>query len=205
MEKVIFKFMVFISGVLLMTSCVVEQEIRFNEDYSGTVTTTIQLGDMLAGMEAEESDATLKQMEDSLSQTDQFGLNKMEGISNFRTRIDRESKALIMQYDFADIDALNRGMSGLSTDEMPMTTARVTQRRRKIIYELDGAGADAGADSLASAFGEMESMISFRTTIIVPGTVKKVKSKHLVQYEGSAVFWDREMSDDELKVVIKVK
>lgn len=109
---------------LTLTGCFeVEEKVRFNSDYSGTFSLTIDMGQMKEmmlsmGINLDEMEENpFEDMEnDFAEQRDK--MNGLEGVSNARLVSDDENYVISMLLDFEDVDALNRVMNESFNNEV---------------------------------------------------------------------------------------
>lgn len=97
-----------ISLCLLLVSifaCTTHQKVSFNKDWTGKVTTTIDMTQLaqLAGADAEESETVLN---DSINKLKIESLKKIEGIKNVKIE-SNTSQISVLTYEFSDINSLN--------------------------------------------------------------------------------------------------
>lgn len=117
-------------GLFALSSCSIEEEIHFNKDYSGSLKRTFDMRQMISMVESmksmkSESDSSETSEEEPslpemLSQADSLNkqsgftqkLSEIEGISNANFKAD-EAGVISFSFDFANIEALNKGYNVL--------------------------------------------------------------------------------------------
>jgi hypothetical protein len=97
------KALFFLSAVMLLGACTVTEEINFKKDFSGSGVFSYNL--TLYGSE-EEVDSTLT-AQIAMAEEYKAMAKAIPGISNVSYRIDDEESMMFINYDFANIKALN--------------------------------------------------------------------------------------------------
>ncbi|MDD2634199.1 MAG: hypothetical protein PHW82_01720 [Bacteroidales bacterium] len=113
MKKKIFNL--FICAVLIFSlfACVMKQEIYFNKDFSGNYKYSYDFTDYVAYMHGEEADDSLMMTNDNFVEylNNIVGeLKQIKGINNIKYLNDAENGLVYYQFDFDNIDALNKGL-----------------------------------------------------------------------------------------------
>ncbi|MEA2043330.1 MAG: hypothetical protein U9N85_12380 [Bacteroidota bacterium] len=170
-NTIIFALIFLLAGI---SSCTITQEYHFNKDMSGSVSSTIdmsQLIDYMNSMDTSNSSQSL----DTLDNTFKEAAQELEdmGAENvqFGWKTD-EKKVLYINYEFSDIEMLNKisasnemTKSVLGQNDNPANTIKFeTNGRRELIYDAPVLKNDSLSDSDMESIGEMytfETIFSF--------------------------------------------
>jgi hypothetical protein len=191
------------TGILMIASgCSVQQDIRFNADYSGSMNIVI---DMSALAELDETGSMMRDMKDSLDVSQTPEVLGMEGISNVKVSMDTTTWQVRYSFDFANPDALNRALSYQDNTLIPDTSGSGPKevfsyfkvKGKKLIYsERPLKGEVPGAEVVSSEeAAEMDAMFMFSFNITVPKKIKKVKGADVSKSDDNTVSWTRKMSE----------
>ncbi len=181
-----YRLLSFLSILVLLSSCTIQENIHFNADFSGSY--KIQV-DMSALMEfgAAMADSTAEAPQTAMFTQEQLDSIALEmaainGLSNFN--ITEENYVLNMSMDFADVNVFaDMDLMALSAEE--------TTKPSKPRFELDGKNLiyNFDADYIKNALGQgeegaeteddtgMNEMFNFQTVLTFDKPVDKVKSK----------------------------
>lgn len=172
---------------LFLSSCFsVVEHIKINKDGSGTVTTTINMSEMMGMLSMFMPDSLKESFSelDEMMSGDMNAYGDIRGISNAKT-FSEEEYVYNVSYDFADVDALNKVMS-LGSDNTGLGKANTKYKIKKgricrsTKYEDDPDSPlnDLGLDGEEG--NELMSMVNMPTYTIkydLPRKAKKVKVK----------------------------
>ena len=173
------KLLVIILGLLLFSSCTVQQHYHFNEDMSGNYTVEIDVAGMMAMMGNESSiDALLGEINiDSLKDE----MNKLEGISG--AKIEELNGNIIVGYLFEDIVSLNASLAGqdlgaylggTAGEEVENAHITFVKKGKKLYYSAPQLDKGLLEDDEASMGMEM---VKWNVKISCASGIKKVKSE----------------------------
>lgn len=181
----------------LFTSCALNQEIRFNGDYSGSVSMSIDMSGLAM---FDEEGNMMEGLEDTYHLSDVAG--EVAGISNYKVETNKEEYKININYDFKNLKSLNDMLSyehaimnpdstkpeGAKPDlHTFFTTKGKTLNYKEPKAKMPSAGGDEELES-------MDEFFTFSFAITTPKKVKKVKSDSKVDYSGTRVEWSRKMS-----------
>jgi len=128
--------LVLILTTLLLSSCFsVVEHIKINADGSGSVTTTINMGEMMGMLSMFMPDSLKESFSelDEMMSGDMNAYQGMKGISNAKTYSDEEYVYNI-SYDFADVEALNNVMALGSNDNTGLGKANTKFKKKKDVF-----------------------------------------------------------------------
>ncbi len=122
MKKTILSIVsIFVISLLLQSCFEIKEIVTINKDGSGTFTMSIDMSEVKAMLESfsdgEETGSPLGEMEKEYEAT-KFKLEVVEGISNIKFTTGNDGYVITTSFDFADIDALNGGMTVVYEDEV---------------------------------------------------------------------------------------
>ena len=179
---------VLIMTTLFLSSCfTVVEHIKINDNGSGTVTTTINMSEMM-GMLSMFMPDSLKESFSELDEMMSGDMNAyagMRGISNAKTFSDEEY-VYNVSYDFADVEALNGVMALGGSDNTGLGKANTKFKIKKgricrtTEYEDDPDSPLNGLGLDGQEGNELMGMVNMPTYTIVydlPRKAKKVKIK----------------------------
>lgn len=114
-----FKLALFAVLAIGLSSCIeITEKAKFNSDYSGTFSLTIDMGQMkqmmiAMGMDPDSLAGTENPMEgiEQDIREQKAKLEAVRGVSNARVEADEENFVVRTLFDFDDIDALNAGIA----------------------------------------------------------------------------------------------
>ena len=103
----------FIVAVILFTGCAITQEYHFNNDFSGTASTTIDLKQMIQFMKSVDTTGKADSGIDSIEQSLEKVAEKLKetGVTNIKYGWNDDKTEMSLSYDFKDIDVLNETLS----------------------------------------------------------------------------------------------
>lgn len=217
----------FLTQVLLLalafsfTSCInIVEKIIFKKDGGGTYSITIDLSEMvnmLKMMGSEELDDTSSMM-DSLStgfETFKTKFEALEGITNARYEVDKESFKVTTLYDFEDVSALNRALSEYyRVDEKPAKQFDFFSLDKKKLIRIDESPfATAIREQLkaqdmdfdpAMFFGEMY----YESILVFEQKVKGISDSDYREIDDHSIglkYYPFKASDENKKLAVEVK
>lgn len=179
---------IFALAALLFASCMVQQEITFNKDFSGSTTVKLDLSglfDVSMSMSGEEmpsdpdSVMMLKRafLADFFTETDStFNVGEGEGLENLTFTADTNDLKVNIMFQFENIDALNTAFMKNYEEEDQQPEFVIKRKNKTITYfmEID--------TSQFSQMVQMETTMNFASPI-------KSSSHEEVMIEGNqAVF-----------------
>lgn len=113
MKNKYLKFLPVTLIVLLSVGCSIKQEVYFNKDFSGKYKYAYDFTEYVKMMEDEEdSDSLMMKNEDFEEYLNAIvmDLKNINGISNVKYLNDADNGLVYFQYDFDNVDALNKGL-----------------------------------------------------------------------------------------------
>lgn len=186
-------------STLFLSSCVVNNKIHFNKDFSGTYEMNMELESLL--MMAQSMDTTgnaneedmIAELREELKSDDVISkLNTMEGISNATVEVSKE-KGFNVRFDFVDVTALNQsfnsiqgelgGMGGDLGGEV-QNFDQFKVEGKKLMFRSPPQSEDEmnafdllGGDDAENPMGGMGSMFEINLDFSFDRKIKKVESK----------------------------
>jgi hypothetical protein len=115
----------FLSALLFFSSCSLEQQYSFNEDFSGTYKMVFDLTE-IAAFSAEDPDSVEDAFETMNTDSIKTAYQSIEGISN--VEVTAKDNVIEVRYDFKDLDALNRSLQN-ENEAMSAFGGEVNQER----------------------------------------------------------------------------
>lgn len=171
------------AGLMFFSSCTVTEEINLKKDFSGTYSIKINMGDMVTSLQGFGGDSLLKGMNEGLEDMDKSAneLNSIEGISNSKAISDKVNHIYGMQFDFSDIDALNRAkgkdgdaLSSLTgTGETDENHVFFVKKGKKLTFNFPDFKSNEDLGMGAQMLTSSKYQIIFKTE----GRIKKVNNK----------------------------
>lgn len=166
-----FSFLSMVFAMTFLSSCVLEQDIHFKEDFSGEYHMRLDMSSFMAmaGDSAESADTQIstedfKEMEDKIS--------AIPGISNLKTSA--EEGVYDLSYNFADLNSVT--LAGDKSGEETGGFLNFTKKGKKLIINMKPP--KKGEEEIsAEEMESMKDMFTFRYNIKFDKTVSKIKSK----------------------------
>ena len=202
-------FLYLIVIALLVGACSIEQEIRFNSDWSGNskmVVNSTFLKDFGLDSAAENGNPLFQ--DSTILQTSEV-LNSIEGISNVEIH-DDENGALVASYDFSGVAALNESMnSAESTPTKSKEHDYFIIKGKTITYKMPPLGVDS---TEMESFKMMSSMMKFKLTLMFSNQIKKLNTDNgaIIGEDKKSVIWEPPFAslvngevDPTIEVVLK--
>jgi len=168
--------------VLLISSCTIKQEYQFNDDFSGTAISTVDMSMLMGFMQGQMAEGEQMNMKDTLEKSlvaiaEQL---KIVGATNIKYSWDNEISLLSISYDFSDIELLNKALSNQNAtgdilkgiNASHATPSFSNKGKKKVIYHAAKLNKDAIKD-----VEQMESMKDYYKYELVIKFNKKIK-KH---------------------------
>ncbi len=187
------------TAVLLLVSCKITQNYRFNLDYSGDYSLTFDLTE-LAEFGVEEGDTIENFFEDvNLDSISQM-YRSVKGITSVEVK--SEPNILYVNYSFENLEALNKSLENQGGNEMPLgaNPDKFTVTDGVFSYDI-GALSGAKNDSVA----EMMSFVAYDITMKFAKQIKEAtngtvsedgRSLHLQGDFGEVIKKEKELSVD---------
>jgi hypothetical protein len=121
------KALLFAGVALILGACTITEELTFNKNFSGTGSVSYNISMM---GEDEENDSTLtSQMELAAAYKD--SALQIKGIHDVTFRYDEEETRIIFNYNFDNLDALNRLYELQIFDEAPFMRKELANKGKK--------------------------------------------------------------------------
>ncbi len=213
---------------LSTTSCInFLERVFFNANGSGEYSFSIDMSELksLAEMTGEEisSDEIMKEM--NMNENEMIEkLEAIEGISNVRTEFDDENFTVSVGFDFADVDALNVGMSTYVSDStkteveifefFSMNKRTITRTGTNRILDAFEEGLNEGAaeddeldiDMMKMMFGDLH----FGVEIATAKKIKSFSNQEYTRKDDNTISWvlypfRDDNSKKDMSVVLKTK
>lgn len=193
MKKLIF----FVALLFVIVSCTVTQEYHFNNDFSGTAKSSIDMSTLIAFANAADSTGEEETSFDSLEyhlQDMHADLEKIPGISNVKHSWDENTGIMFISYDFDDIETLNVSM-GRNFSELTFETKQTaedfqyfSQKGRKLYFSLPEIQNDTLFED--SDMESMQELFKYQIKFSFDKEVKKIQSNIFELHEDrhSAAF-----------------
>jgi len=193
MKKILFA----LATAGLFSSCAVNQEIKFNSNYSGSVTMSIDMSGLAA---FDEEGDMMDGLEENYHLSD-IG-NEVDGITNYKVVTLKEEYKININYDFTNLKALNDMLSYEHSVMNPDSTKPegakpdmhvfFTQKGKTLNYKEPKM--TTPADESTEDMEAMDEFFTFSFAITTPKKVKKVKSESKVDFSENRVEWTRKIS-----------
>lgn len=215
-----FTYLLVVVMALSLTSCInIIEKITFNKKGGGTYSITIDMGEMvkmiqMMGGGDSDDDSLL----DSLnSGFDEFKnrFEAIEGISNARLEVDKETYEITTLYDFENLEALNSALSQYyQVDDQPVEDKVFFTRNKKQLVRIDESAFTAamqeqlkgqGMDiDLSAILGDMyyESILTFQNKI------KKVSDSDYQKLDSKTIslkYYPFKEDDADKSLAVKVR
>jgi len=189
MKKTFRPILATLAVALLLSSCVIEQNYHFKNDFTGSYQLRFDLSSM-AGMSGEDMGTDTIFTEESLAEMSQ-GYAEVEGITNVRSTY--ENNVLFTGFDFNGVKSLNEAMTrSAENNESSTGIYTFTQKGKTLKMKLNRSGlGDMSSDDAAS----MAEMVSFKLKLTFDKKIKKVK--------GDAATWNK--GDNEVTLEFPMK
>ena len=178
-SKLLSKLVISLAFFGLLSSCAIEQEIYFKEDYSGRYTFRLDYSTMLSLMESDEDQEETQLLDEETTESVFEGLKAIDGVSNMSVS-DKDGKMEIA-FDFRDLEILNAAMEGADMnmlfsgqDSPPKDdeVARFSVKGKKISYQHPAQDFKAASQEDAS-LESMNEMINYSFILRFDKEIKK--------------------------------
>lgn len=209
---------------LLLQSCFeIKEIVRINKDGSGTFSMSIDMSEVKAMVEGlsqgeEDSGSPLGEMEAEYEAT-KSKLEVIEGISNIQFHTENDGYVITTSFDFADVDALNKGMNVVYEDENEYgeiteyyTFKRTKFERTSAHNMLDQLKGEMGSGELGGGdidMAEIFSDVAYVNIVEFNGRkIKKTSSKDIeISEDGSSMTLKKYIfrEDEDLAMDYSVK
>ncbi len=209
------------------TSCInFIERVFFNANGSGEYTFSVDMNQLKALAEMSGEDISSEKMMSDMNMDENEMVAKLEaidGVSNVRTEFDDEKFTVTVGFDFADIDALNEGMSTYLADSTKseielfefysMNKKTITRTGINRIMESFEEGLNQGAGDEEVDMGMMKMMFGdlyFATEIAFAKKIKSFSNEEYERKDDNTIRWivypfkDEEAKKD-MSVVVKIK
>ncbi|MDD2386347.1 MAG: hypothetical protein PHP52_06145 [Bacteroidales bacterium] len=198
--------------------CVMKQEIYFNKDFSGKYKYSYDFTDYVGYMHGEEGNDSLMMKNDDFAEYLNLivgELKQIKGVSSVKYLNDADNGLVYYQFDFENIEALNKGLVFSSyMDQEPLENPPFFEKKgKKITFvrhaipkeNLDGEALDEDLESLNYMFS-WELAIEFERNVkkydVQKDTTVTVSNNKRKFLEKSNVF---DIVEKETKWVFKTK
>ena len=179
MKKRILNFTLAAAILLFTFGCSIKQEIYFNKDFSGKYKYTYDFTEYVSYMGGEEdSDSLMMKNEDfeEYLNTVVTELKKIEGINNVKYLNDADHGLVYFQYDFDNVNALNKGLVFSSyMDQEPMENPPYFEVKGKKLTFIRHATPveEATEETTTEDTDYMNDMFAWEFTLEFEANVKK--------------------------------
>ncbi|MBN2776275.1 MAG: hypothetical protein JXR36_01450 [Bacteroidales bacterium] len=179
MKKRILNFALAAAILLFTFGCSIKQEIYFNKDFSGKYKYTYDFSEYVSYMgEEEDSDSLMMKNEDfeEYLNTVVTELKKIEGINNVKYLNDADHGLVYFQYDFDNVNALNKGLVFSSyMDQEPMENPPYFEVKGKKLTFIRHATPveEATEETTTEDTDYMNDMFAWEFTLEFEANVKK--------------------------------
>lgn len=179
MKKRILNFTLAAAILLFAFGCSIKQEIYFNKDFSGKYKYTYDFTEYVSYMGGEEdSDSLMMKNEDfeEYLNTVVTELKKIEGINNVKYLNDADHGLVYFQYDFDNVNALNKGLVFSSyMDQEPMENPPYFEVKGKKLTFIRHATPveEATEETTTEDTDYMNDMFAWEFTLEFEANVKK--------------------------------
>ncbi len=137
MKKRIVNLLICAVLIFSMFGCVIKQEIYFYKDFSGKYKYSYDFTEYVAYMQGEEDNDSLMMKNDDFAEFLNIvvaELKQIEGINNVKYLNDTDNGLVYYQFDFEDVDALNKGLVFSSyMDQKPLDNPPYFEKKGKKI------------------------------------------------------------------------
>jgi hypothetical protein len=136
MKKQAISILFVIAATLLLIGCVVNHEVFFKSDFSGSYKYSFDFTEYVSYMGAEEDDSLMMKNEDfeEYLGTVKAALNQINGISNLKIVNNADNGLVYFTYDFANVTALNEAMRYSNYMETePLENAPYFEQKKKTL------------------------------------------------------------------------
>lgn len=226
MKKLLTTFLI-LFVCISTTSCInFIERVFFNDNGSGEYTFSVDMNQLkaLAEMSGEDISSEKMMRDMNMDENEMVGkLEAIDGVSNVRTEFDDENFIVTIGFDFANIDALNEGMSTYLADSTKaeiemfefysMSKKTITRTGINRILESFNEGLNQGAGDEEVDMGMMKMMFGDLYFASEIKTAKKIKSFSNEEYErkdDNTISWKvypfkDEQAKKDMSVVVKIK
>lgn len=226
MKKTILSIVSVLIFSLLLQSCFeIKEIVRINKDGSGTFSMSIDMSGVKAMMEGlsegeDDTGSPLAEMEKEYDAT-KSKLEVIEGISNIQFLTENDGYEITTSFDFADVDALNKGMNVVYEDENEYGEFTEYYKFKRRNFErtsahnmLDELKGEMGSDDLGGGdidMAEIFSDVAYVNIVEFNGRkIKKTSSKDIeISEDGSSMtlkkYIFREGEDLAMDYAVKVR
>ena len=179
MKKRILNFALAAAILLFTFGCSIKQEIYFNKDFSGKYKYTYDFTEYVSYMGGEEdSDSLMMKNEDfeEYLNTVVTELKKIEGINNVKYLNDADHGLVYFQYDFDNVNALNKGLVFSSyMDQEPMENPPYFEvKGKKLTFIRHATPVEEATDETSTEDTDyMNDMFAWEFTLEFEANVKK--------------------------------
>jgi hypothetical protein len=198
------KIIALLTVAIFAISCSISQEYTFKKDYSGSYQLQFDISQLaeIGGeedVEAETEDLFADMNLDSIADL----YKNMEGISNVVVR--SENNVLFVNYDFKDLEALNRSLENKNDDESfgMVNSGKFTQDKGTFTYAAGDMSALGDSDSLV----EMLSFLDYNITMHFPNKVASTSNGTVLEDNKSIFLTGNfgEVAKQEKTIAVEVK
>lgn len=225
MKKTIISLVSVVIMSLFLQSCFeIKEIITINKDGSGTFTMSIDMSEVKAMVEnfsggnGGDTGSPLAEMEKEYEET-HVKLEVIEGISNITFVTENDGYVISTGFDFANIDALNRGMNVVYEDENEdgtQTEYYILKKKNfertlshNLLEQLKGEIGDGGMGVQGMDLATVFSDVAYVNIVTFPGRkIKKTSSDDIeISEDGSTMTLKRFIfrKDADLSMDYKVK
>lgn len=196
-----------IIAAIFTVSCTFEQEITFNTNLGGEYAFKMDLTeyvDMMSLMGGDDFD--INKMMDTL-EMEAGGmideLNDKKEISNATSKFDKDSKAIVMKYNFETMNVLNDNQGQM--EALGLSSAEYKLGKNTLTYKAGKANSDSQEMEEMALIGDM---VKFKNKLNFPFKIKNIDNKMYQLSENGksleATFTYEELmkNNGELDVVI---
>ncbi len=202
---------------LFTASCTITQDYHFNNDFSGRATTKIDLSQMLQFMSGQDSAGALGET-DTMDRAFVEVAEKYKnlGAKNVKYGWNEDSTVLYMQYDFDNVDVLNKILASSNANPLLADKSETTEKakfrvkgKRTLYYDAPELAKDTSVDM--SKMEAMKDYYQYKMTFSFDRDIKKVKNKNAVvspdgkSFEFAGSITDIMSSDFDTDFKVKLK
>lgn len=196
------KFIALFTIAIFAISCSISQEYTFKKDFSGSYQLQFDMSQLaeIGGEEEEESEDLFADMNlDSIADI----YKNMEGITNVVVK--SADNVLFVNYDFKDLDALNRSLESKSEDDSfgMVNSGKFTHNKGVFTYAAGDMSALGDSDSLVEmlSFLDYNITMNFANKVVSTSNGSILEGDKGIRMEGNF----GEVAKQEKTIAVEVK